>query len=178
MSKFKSEVRKFVHAQHTAFVNASTSYAAWVRTRPVTLERSIYEDVKDGLEDGAVDVVISLSVNEPGFPPMLGLGVQFVDVPGTEEVEGSVYYVSAFEVGPKMHHHILAPLRFSDQEHVTEPPTWLELTPPPPDPETEDGSDSEDDVHAKGTSCSCDWDALCKCTRPGDCDCRCDCVEE
>lgn len=123
-----SKVHKIRHEQHIAYVARTVEHVAWIRRRKVDIEREIFDNEIDGFGDGFVDLVLTLcGVNGPGFAPMMAMGARFVNVRGTEKVTGDIYYYNGFEVGSNLSHEAMALDRYSKNEQIVEPPSWMAL---------------------------------------------------
>lgn len=119
---------KIVHEQHVHYLNESVGHAAWIRKREVAVDREMFDNEVGGFSDGFVDLILTLcKINAPGFAPMLGVGVAFKEVPGTEKVQGVVYYYNAFEIGNNLSSDEFAFDKYDEDEHIAKPPEWLGL---------------------------------------------------
>lgn len=124
-----AKICKFVHEQHRDYIENQVDHVEWVRRRKVEIDREMFDEEKDGFPDGLVELIVTVcGIDAPGFPPMFGVGVQVVDIPGKDTLNADVFYYSAFEVGSKLSHEAMSQhQKFAENEQIVQPPSWLEL---------------------------------------------------
>jgi hypothetical protein len=131
------QTRRWSHATNLAVLQRHEGRLDWIRKTTFTAPRLYFDQEGDGDPTGFVELLVTLFVEQPGFPPIMGVAceveVEAADV--AKELLHTVWYYNANEFYADFAGEVPSPAtKLHVGEVCEEPPAWVW----PPDEEADE----------------------------------------
>jgi hypothetical protein len=127
--------RRWVHETNATVLQNKEGRLDWIRKTTFTVPRLYFDQEGDGFPAGFVELLVTLFVEQPGCPPIMGVACEVEVEEEEKELLHTVWYYNANEFYADFAGEVHRPAgKLHEAETCEEPPEWVW----PPDEEPDE----------------------------------------